>query len=127
MSSIKKVRMSDGDIMEVEVVTDNYKYNNEERNDFIHAFDVDALSDKQIERGIRKGWACTLDKVGEWKWLIAIWRKLTMAWILAIVLSFVGMGLFHKIFHVTYFSFKAIIVEWFVFYMISMGIVGSFL
>ena len=40
MSSIKKVRMSDGDIMEVEVVTDNYKY---------------------------KGWACTLDKVGEWK------------------------------------------------------------
>lgn len=48
-------------------------------------------------------------------------------WILALVLSFVGMGLFHKIFHVTYFSFRAIIVEWFVFYMISMGIVGSFL
>lgn len=67
MSSIKKVRMSNGDIMEVEVVTANYKYNNEERNEFIHAFDVDALSDKQVESGVRRGWARTLDKVGEWK------------------------------------------------------------
>lgn len=67
MSSIKKVRMSDGDVMEVELVLSNYKYNNEDRNEFIHAFDVDALSDRQIESGIRKGWARTLDKVGEWK------------------------------------------------------------
>lgn len=67
MGSIKRVRMSDGDIMEVEVLTSNYKYNNDERNEFIHAFDVDALSDRQIESGIRKGWARTLDKVGEWK------------------------------------------------------------
>ncbi|EOS52176.1 hypothetical protein FMM75_18000 [Lachnospiraceae bacterium MD335] len=67
MSNIKKVRMSDGDIMEVELVLSNYKYNNEDRNEFIHAFDVDALSDRQVESGIRKGWARTLDKVGEWK------------------------------------------------------------
>lgn len=67
MSNIKKVRMSDGDIMEVELVLSNYKYNNEDRNEFIHAFDVDALSDRQVESGIRKGWARTSDKVGEWK------------------------------------------------------------
>ena len=67
MGDIKRVRMSDGDIMEVEVITSNYRYNNEERNEFIYAFDVDALSDRQIENGIRKGWARTLDKVGEWK------------------------------------------------------------
>lgn len=63
-----RVNLSNGDIVEVElVIPPNYKYNDDMRNDFIHEFDTGTLSDAEIQSGIRKGWARSLGKVGEWR------------------------------------------------------------
>lgn len=47
--------------------------------------------------------------------------------ILSVILTIIMNGIYHKIFNVVYFSFKALIVEWFVCYAINMAIIGSFL
>lgn len=63
-----RVNLSNGDIVEVElVIPSNYKYNDDARNDFIHEFDTGTLSDAEIQNGIRRGWARSLGKVGEWR------------------------------------------------------------
>lgn len=68
MADCCRIRLSDGDIIEVElVIPPNYKYNDDRRNDFIHGFDTGTLSDAEIERALRKGWVRSLGKVGEWE------------------------------------------------------------
>ena len=63
-----RVNLSNGDIVEVElVIPPNYKYNDDTRNDFIHVFDTGAVSDVEIESALRRGWARSLGKVGEWR------------------------------------------------------------
>ena len=58
MKETRRIHTSDGDIIEVEcVVPYNYKYNDEERNDFIHGFGVGTVSDREVERAIERGWA----------------------------------------------------------------------
>lgn len=58
MGDRRRVHTSDGDIVEVElVVPRNYKYDDEDRNDFIHGFGVGTVSDREIALAIRKGWA----------------------------------------------------------------------
>lgn len=47
--------------------------------------------------------------------------------IILLILPIILMVLFHKFFHVTYFGFKGIVVEYFVFYIIGMVIVGTFI
>lgn len=52
-----KINTSDGKIIGVElIVPSNYKYDDEDRNDFIHDFGTGTLSDGEIEEAIEKGW-----------------------------------------------------------------------
>lgn len=63
-----RIHLSDGDIIEVElVIPRDYKYDDFDRNDFIHEFDTGTLFDEQIEAALRKGWVRSLGKVGEWR------------------------------------------------------------
>ncbi len=63
-----KIHAANGDIIEVElVVPANYKYEDENRNDFIDGFGTGTISDSQIESAIRRGWAKKVGKVGEWR------------------------------------------------------------
>lgn len=58
MGDIRRIHLSDGDIVEVEVIVpSNYKYDDEDRNDFIHGFGVGTVSDRQVESAIRRSWA----------------------------------------------------------------------
>ena len=67
MGSMRRVNMSDGDIVEVKlVIPSGNKYDNEDRNDFIHGFGTGEFSDRQIESAIQRGWARKGRKVGEW-------------------------------------------------------------
>lgn len=64
----KEIYASDGDIIEVElVIPGGYKYDDEERNDFIQGFDTGTAFDRQIEMCIKKGWVRKIRKTGEWK------------------------------------------------------------
>lgn len=64
----RRIQAFNGDIIEVELnMPGNYKYDDEERNDFIQGFDTGTASDKEVEMAIRKGWARKIQKVGEWK------------------------------------------------------------
>lgn len=57
MGQIRTITLHDGDMIRVElIVPSNYKYDNEERNEFIQGFDTGTASDREVERAIRKGW-----------------------------------------------------------------------
>ena len=44
-----RIHLSDGDIIEVElVIPRDYKYDDFDRNDFIHEFDTGTLFDEQV-------------------------------------------------------------------------------
>ena len=58
MKETRRIHTSDGDIIKVEtIVPSNYKYDDDERNDFIHGFGVGTVSDREVERAIERGWA----------------------------------------------------------------------
>lgn len=68
MGMRKEIHASNGDIIEVElIIPDNYRYDDEERNDFIQGFDTGTVSDRQIEMCIKRGWVEEIQKTGEWK------------------------------------------------------------
>lgn len=68
MGSRKEIYASDGDIIEVElVIPDGYRYDDEERNEFMHGFVTGTVGDKQIEMCIKKGWVERIGRTGEWK------------------------------------------------------------
>ncbi|MCI9175853.1 MAG: hypothetical protein HFH49_13100 [Lachnospiraceae bacterium] len=68
MGERKEIYASDGNIIEVElVIPDDYKYDDEERNEFMQGFVTGTAFDRQIEMCIKKGWVEEIRKTGEWK------------------------------------------------------------
>lgn len=56
MSDTMRIQTSDGDRITVRlVVPSNYKFDDEERNDFMHRFG-EGVWEKEVERALEKGW-----------------------------------------------------------------------
>ena len=67
MANRKEICTRDGDVWEVEIsVPRNYKFDNEDRNQFLENWSGETASDREIEDAISKGWARKIRKTGEW-------------------------------------------------------------